>query len=459
MLELVPAKKYKIQLSDYDFQKDINHRKLLASLSPLEIEILEEILFHPLTIPLRDLSRSLELSLPELEKYLKKLQASSLFSLEEEALHVDKEARKYFEIEIERFAEEFKPDLEFFHSLLKKVPIHSLIHWYSIPKSSDHIFSSLIEKQISSPYLYEKHLLEVSVDASLKQSIDLLFERPDLCLPIKTLQKTLSLSEEELETLLLNLEFHLIGFSVYRNQGNSYQRYLVPLREWEEYLLQEKKTSRLRVAIQEFRKSEFAFVKDLKLFLEVILPGFLPWKEKKLSTAFQEKLLYKLQLSSNDFSYIEQLLQVALQLQLLDSHKESLMISKLGEDWLSQTEEDQAIYLYRHIPHAPHNPLSSERNLKAIEKGISHLPMMQWIDLAAFLEKAPICLGEDTKIQLKKWGKHWSFVIPTYTEEEKAWIQSTIMEKLFESGIVSIGFQDAKPFFRITSFGYKFLHS
>ena len=54
------ARKIKINLSDYDYEKDIENRLLIAEFSDFDREILEEILFSPLKISVKNFSKNME---------------------------------------------------------------------------------------------------------------------------------------------------------------------------------------------------------------------------------------------------------------------------------------------------------------------------------------------------------------------------------------------------------------
>src|SRR5262249_16209304 len=109
MIELSPLRKNKISLSDYDFHSDIENRLLMAQFSTFDLEVLEEILYSSLTIPIRKLAKNLDVDDTELLPVLEKLSKSRLFTIDKELLVVEKEMRKYYESQALKFDEEFKP--------------------------------------------------------------------------------------------------------------------------------------------------------------------------------------------------------------------------------------------------------------------------------------------------------------------------------------------------------------
>jgi hypothetical protein len=133
MIELTQLKKNKITLSDYNYRRDIENRLLLASFTVFEIAVLEEILYSPIKAPIRKIAKNIEKTEEEIVPILEKLSKTGLLVIEGDSIVVDKETRKYFETEIEKFEADFCPGMEFLQNVLKKVPIHVLPIWYSIP--------------------------------------------------------------------------------------------------------------------------------------------------------------------------------------------------------------------------------------------------------------------------------------------------------------------------------------
>ncbi len=85
-------------------------------------------------------------------------------------LFVDKDVRKYFEAKVEKFDEDFQPNLDFLQSILNKVSIHTLPLWYPIPRSTDNIFASIIETYFSTPKIYSPIPERVRIRSSYFES-------------------------------------------------------------------------------------------------------------------------------------------------------------------------------------------------------------------------------------------------------------------------------------------------
>src|SRR5690348_12573136 len=118
MAEVSTLKKNKINLEDYNYKQDIENRLLMAEFTSDDIEILEEILYSSIKIPIRKLAKSVGLGEEEVFEILKKLSGTGLFSFEEDSIVVDKEMRKYFETQMLKFEDEFKPGMDYLQSLL-----------------------------------------------------------------------------------------------------------------------------------------------------------------------------------------------------------------------------------------------------------------------------------------------------------------------------------------------------
>ena len=163
MVETNIFRKNKINLEDYDYQKDIQNRVLMSHFSTEDLEVLEEIVYSSQKIPISRLVDQLDKNLDKLQAILEKLAKTDLFKIEEDTVVVDKEMRKYFETQIQKFEEDFTPGMEFLQALLKKVPIHVLPNWYPIPRTSNNIFNSLIEKYLETPQTFQRYLSELNL--------------------------------------------------------------------------------------------------------------------------------------------------------------------------------------------------------------------------------------------------------------------------------------------------------
>lgn len=230
--------KNKINLSDYNFRRDIDNRLLMADLSIFEVDVLRELVNGPLKNSVSNISTQLETTEEETLKALEKLSQSSLFIRQSDNLTINKELRKYYESQIEKFDEDFKPDMDFLQDLLTKVPIHCLPLWYAIPKHSDDIFDSIIEKYLASPKIYSAYLEDLKFDNPILNEIkNEVYNSPNFKIPSSTLLKKFSISREELEEHLLLLEYSFVCCLSYNKKGKKWQEIISPFHEWHEYCL------------------------------------------------------------------------------------------------------------------------------------------------------------------------------------------------------------------------------
>ena len=143
----------------------------MAQFTSTDLEVLEEILYSSIQIPVEKLCKNTDRSLEEVLPTLQKFAKAGLLVLQKDTITVDKEMRKYFEFQIEKFDEDFKPGMDFLQSLLKKPPIHVLPIWYSIPRTSNNIFDSLVEKYLQTPQIFQRYIMELNFGEPVLKNI------------------------------------------------------------------------------------------------------------------------------------------------------------------------------------------------------------------------------------------------------------------------------------------------
>ncbi len=442
------SRKLKIQLSDYDYISDVRQRLLLKALSQDEVEILEEILFSPLQFTVDYLAKNLNTSPKELFPILEKLSLLGLFSIQNNSIQIDKEKRKYFELQLERFSSDFRPDMEFLQNLLRSLPIHILPSWYHIPRSSNNIFSSLLEKYLQTPQIYQRHLFDTLSEETLLSQIgrDVIQSGS---VETEELLSRYTLSREELEEIIITLEYQLIAYSSFKEDEDGWKCILTPLTEWQEYKSSLKDmeciSSEEASSISLYRPQEFAFIEDMTSLLELTL------KDRTLTPQKAASLL------SLEEVYVEKLLNKLKLLGLLAIEEGKLKSTSYAIDWIEIELVKRAHITFKH----PHNflviqkasPLATKRTLLEIEKSLSLVPHNKWVYFADFLAHCKIALSEEKKISLKKNGRFWQYALPEYDREEKEFIRITILDWFFESGIVHVGTLHSKPCFCLTKLG------
>ncbi len=472
MLDLSALRKNKITLEDYNYKQDIDNRLLMAQFTSMDLEVLEEILYSSISIPIRKLAKSLDLGDEELLPILQKLSKTGLFKFDGDAICVDKEIRKYFETQVLKFDSEFTPGMEFLQSLLRKVPIHVLPVWYAIPRTSNNIFDSLVEKYLLTPQIFQRYLAELNFgDPVLTAIVNDVYNAVDFKVLGKDIIEKYNLTRPAFEELLLFLEFNFVCCLGYEKIEDEWKEIVTPFQEWRDYLmfLKETESSPIVTAdrIVKRRGGDFAFIHDLAALLTMAKKtpiALAPDKSgrqlatKAFVTSFAAKIEEKESDSPEFLNYFSKLLAKACLLKLADIVDGRLYALEAANDWLDMRLENRAMFLYRH----PLNKLISdlipaqictERNVREAEKSIVRALSSEWIYFDDFIHGVIVPLGDDSMIMLKRQGKIWKYALPCYSEEELALIKATVLEWLFEFGVTSVGMHDGKECFYITPFG------
>lgn len=447
MIELTAVRKHKVTLSDYDYKKDIENRLLLSQLNTEEHAVLEEILFSPIRTTVRKIAKNIDLSEDTVLTHLQKIAKTGLISFEEENVVVDKEARKYFETELEKFEDEFEPGMEYLQHLLKKVPIHVLPHWYAIPRTSNNIFDSLIEKYLLTPTVYQRYLLDLNFsDPVLSAIAQDVLKAPQFEVTAVDIMKKYKLTSEKFQEAILQLEFHLVCTLVHRKNGDKWDQVVTLFHEWKEHLSFLKATTAPTLSdtkkLERYRPTDFAFVEDLTTVLMHAKkhPGFLQQKNGAI----------KFSTPAPDEEYLKRLLLKIELVELAELSDGKLILTDAGAEWLELRPENRALYLYRH----PLNQLNlSEKVIREIEKSILRIVNSEWVKLDDFLKGvySPVCEGQN--VCLKKTGKSWKYQRPSYTPDELQLIERVVLEHLFEAGIIAIGTYKGEKCVSVTPFG------
>jgi hypothetical protein len=467
MLELSPARKNKINLLDYNSQQDIQNRILMSDFSPFDLEVLEEILFSPLKISLKKLGRTLGCSDEALLPIVQKVAKTGLLTLQDDSISVDKEMRKYFEFQIQRFDSDFKPDMEFVQGLLRKVPIHVLPAWYSIPRSSNNIFESIVEKYLFTPQIFQRYLQELNFGEPVIQGIlrDV-FSASDFRISSSDLISKYNLARTDFEEIMLLLEFNFVCCVSYVKEDDHWLEIVTPFYEWHQYLRFLKETEAHPIetpeTISRKRDNDYAFVEDMASLLQLIRKRPQPLDPLGLSEnmAAEFAALCHISLETatdlpfarNYFAHLIDKLRLVKLANLVDSRLYAL---DSANDWLDMSLENRALFLYRHplnqMISTPQFPI--ERGVREAERSIKRVLHGRWVYFDDFIRSSFVPLNEESVVVLKKTGKHWKYTLPTYSEAEKGLIKATVFEWLFEAGIVAIGTHQNRDCFCVTPFG------
>lgn len=466
MLELSSIRKNKVNLADYHFQQDIDRRILLSDFSVFELEVLEEILFNPLKISIKKLCRAVSSTEEETRPILNKLANTGLVQIQDDTLLVDKDSRKYFEFQINRFDEQFSPNMEFLQGLLKLLPIHILPMWYAVPRSTNNIFESIVEKYLLTPQIFHRYLQELNFsDPILNGIVQDVYASAEYRISSSDLIARYNLSRYDFEQAMLQLEFYFVCFVSYSREEDHWQEWVTPIHEWREYLLFQKNTQPQVIQKTVIRKSDdFTFVKDMNSLLQLAKKKVLAVDLESTQSirSFARHLSLPFQ-SDEEIEtakrYLHQLIHKITIIKLAEKDRDRLILTDSAQDWMKMELEDKALFLYRHpLNRVNDSDLCSEKNLREVEKSVKRVLHGGWIQFDDFIPGAIISLRDEFTVSLKKFGKQWRYVLPQYSQEEICFIKAVIFEWLFECGIVSIGkSHDGNDCFQVTPFGQYFL--
>lgn len=473
MIELNPFRKNKINLADYDYEEDIAKRVILSNLNELEIEVLEDILFNSTRFPISDISRNLEIRMDELLPIIEKLEKTKLYKIDGDALQIDKEQRRYYELHLQRFEEDFEPGMEFLQQLLKNVPIHILPNWYHIPRTSDNIFHSLVEKYLLTPQVFQRYLMELNLgDEALNAIVNELFSTSKLRLPCNYLKAKYSLTDHVLQEYILHLEYNLVCSVKYEKNDGNWECFLTPFKEWKEYLQFINQTTPESLSKEEvslFREDEYAFSEDMKRLLQVarVKPISVQYNKEQDRWIIDQEHLRLIADGLGNFNisyekallqdYLVSLLDKLLCLKLVAVKDNYLHLSSEANEWINLPSEKRALHTYKHPLNALHcdvdSSLMTDKNIREIEKSITRIIGLGWVSLDDFLKGVIAPLNDRTRTQLKKTGRYWKYTIPEYSQEEFKFIKHTILTWLFESGIIQTGLSHSETCIRVTNLG------
>ncbi len=467
--------KNKVDLADYDYAEDIERRLILSDLDQVEFEVLEEILYSPVKFPIDRITKNLDLKKAIVAPILDKLTTARLLSVEGDEVIVNKEIRKTYERDFGKFEE--IPGIESLRAMLKRVPIHVLPNWYAIPRCSDNIFESIIDKFLSTPQKFQRYLLELNFsDPNTSYIIQDLMKSPDYKVPSKTIMEKYDLGKEQFEEIMLYLEFNFVCCLTYESDGERWYEVVTFFNEWRDYLLFIKKGTPKPIRdlskIRKIRPSDFAFVEDMGTILNLaskanyeVDAGFCYTFDEDAQTKIAQRCGGFNLASSEDKErfkhYIHRIVDKLLTLELARLEDGVLKPIEDGFEWLGMAPDKRALELHRH----PLNRLTceklskeiiNERNIRSAEKCIASIVDTGWVYLDEFLKGMIVPLTDEMQISLEQKGRHWKYTMPNYSEDEHTFVAAVITEWLFECAIVSSGTVDGRPCFCVTSFGQTF---
>ncbi len=447
------GRKTKIELSDYDFERDLSSRLILSRLSVFEIDVLKEVVFNSLSFPLQELSETLESPPNKILSALERLEPTKLFTLTDQTISVNKEQRKYFEVQIERFDEDFQPDTVFFQSLLSLIPIQLLPTWYAVPKTTDDIVHSIVDKCHRTTKVFERYLAELQFEDDIITAIvSDIYQSPELSIEVPEILKKHDITRERLEEILIYLEFCKVCNLNYRNLENGeWKQEVTPFYEWRQYLLFLKNTecnnSVTPEEIKGFFSHDFGFIEQLDTTLQSIAEQPIPAPEVK-------------QYSSGYYSFEElqdRVFDRICNVNLTKTEDGTVYHTENTSIWLEKPIQEKAMALYFSTIHKYRKRTEdqefNDRDIREVERGLQRIINSGWVPLEQFISGLTASLGEDHEIKLQKKGRYWCYAIPEYNENQLEFIRHVIFHHLLESGMVAIGEYEGVTYISVTRFG------
>lgn len=464
-MQSTSLKKIKIDLRDYNYKRDIVHRLLLAQMTVLEIDVLKEILHSSLSFPSHQIAEALDTTDEIIAPVLDKLSRVGLLQLNCNVVSVNKELRKFYEVQIVKFDEDFEPGMEFFQSFLSKVPIHILPAWYAVSRSCDNIISSIIEKNLYTPKIYERYLHEIELENPLLGSIckDVM-NATGFKVRSQNIINKYNITHEVFEEMMLILEYSFACCIAYEKVDGRWEEIVVPFQEWKEYLLFTQSTMLAPIAcashIKLLRSDGFAFAKDIAAVLQALSSGPItlectsPGNSYSLPVGIAEKLLAGFNASVVSHSYLRRLIERIEQLKIGIVSEGQLYSLQKAEEWLKMSIHDQAISIYR-LPPMPDTLLSkfSDRDIRELERSLRGIPQNVWMPFNSFFAGMTAHIGNSEPVHLKNKGKKWRYALPTYSDDDRSFVETLLCEKLSETGQIALGLCADKLCFKITPFG------
>jgi hypothetical protein len=357
-----------------------------------------------------------------------------------------------------RFDPNFKPDLQFINNLLQKIPIHILPIWYSLPKTSNYIFISIIDKYLLTPQIFQRYLENLKNENPIFYNIiEDLYNSENFEISANEIQQKYNLKKDKYLEYLLLLEFNFICFQSYKKTKNGYEEILTPFYEYKKYLQYFYKTTVVSIKNTEKlirkRNSDFGFIEDLTSILKMA--------KKNISISEIEQSIKK-ELNLKDPNiiisnlYINNLINKLLQINFVTKKQNFLKINSSASKWLELSQDQRALHLYYHplnLPNNLPNKLSTEKSVREAEKSIARIIKKGWVYFDNFIKGLTIPITDKHQIKIKAFGKVYKYLIPSYTKDEISFIKKIIFERLFETGIVSVGSLNGKDCFCVTKFG------
>ena len=454
-----------INLSEYQHELEIEARILIEQLSSFEIQLINTLFYSSLKTSVKELQNELNADIAQVEAALDALSPLRLFHLSNGDISINKETRKQLEPLIERLESDFSPTIQYLVDKLSCVPINLLPKWYALPHTSDQITQSIIDKYLSTPSKYTQQLSQLKNNNSQAQQVyDILYSSPQLRVSLRDVAQALSLSIRECHALILELEFHFACCLTYEVVSERLEPIVVPPTEWSCYLATQGETTSSSIQedhVERIHRHDFGFINDMGKMLRTLLVEAITLDEEPFLP--HNRTILDAIATSNEVAttYFQQLVAALEALNLASVKKGALTLTPEGKSWLSLTQEEQAMLLYfHHLKCYHHNSgIFSDRDVRKVEKALSTLPPNSWIPFETFCNSTIGAIGTTTPVTLRCIGRRWHYELPTYSDQERTFIQEVLTSHLYQCGMVATGWYNGKLHFKVTPFGqYSLAH-
>ncbi len=432
----------------------------MADLSVFEVNVLTEIIHGSLKSTIQQIAEYLDSTEDELSSALEKLLTLKLFHLDGDQIIVDKEMRKYYESQIPKFDDDFRADMEFVRGLLSKVPIHVLPTWYSIPRTSDDIFGSIVEKYLLTPKIYQRYLDEISFDEPILNAImNDVYSKPDYKIHASEVIEKYNLTREQFEEYMLHLEFNLICCLSYNESNDHWVEVITPFYEWRQLLRFRQKNMPVQVdqplEIERTHPHDFGFVMDMSTIISSSLQTPVPVQEVEGKLSLPLESAEQLLARPISLQFSELLVKMLTKLKLVEVTDHEIIPRTVAKAWLEKHLQEQAIAVYRYGAHQgtaiPGGYI--DRDLREIENCLKRLMSKGWIYFDDFIKASCAPIGDNHPVMLVKKGRRWKYEFPSYSENDIKTIHQYIFQTLFSAGLVATGTHQGRECFSITPFG------
>ncbi|MEC8306301.1 MAG: hypothetical protein VXZ72_00375 [Chlamydiota bacterium] len=401
--------------------RSIDFRMVVEGISFQEVLILDELLFHPNGISFKDLEKELGVNFDDIKSLCKRLVPLGILTMHEESLLIERHAVKWISLFLSKFDDDI--DLSVFHieSLLKQLPVDVLFSWYSIPRSSENIFQSIIERWLLTPHDFRRHLRKQAIDDPLCGAVIDMLNAHDVHegIYLDEVKEKLGIPSVELHSKIIYLEYHFICALKYRRREGKWRGCIVFLKEWREYISFYQKVLEGNKTLEVTPHSSVRLITQLKKhFLKLSDSSLLPCS-----------------FSSNRSLDLNHLIKV-------NNHSD--LAHSLGQTWDSLSQKDQESWALALLQ--DREPLISTRMMgttqqlvSAVYSRLSTILGDEWVAFDRVASNLSIPFNVKLNTILKKEGQGWRYIPPQYEEEHLAVLEQIICSWLFHLEIVDLG--------------------